>query len=105
GRRLSTFQVERAKFDNILLQQAKDAGVHVLEEANVTQILVEGETIVGVEYVYQGETRRVKAPFVIDGSGRAGKIANLFRLRKYNQRLRNVAVFTHFKGLDESNSP
>lgn len=105
GRRLSTFQVERAVFDNIMLQQAKDAGAHVLEEALVTRVLVEGESIVGVEYTYQGETRTVKAPYVIDASGRAGKIANLFRLRRYNQRLRNVAVFTNFTGVDEANNP
>lgn len=105
GRRLSTFQVERAIFDNILLEQAKEAGVHVLEEATVVQLLVEGEAIVGVKYVYQGETREVRAPYVIDGSGRAGKVASLFRLRKYNKRLRNVAVFTHFENLNEANNP
>jgi FADH2-dependent halogenase len=105
GRKLYSYQVERSIFDNIMLQQAKDAGVQVLEEANVTRLLFEGEKIVGVEYVYQGSTSTARATYVIDASGRAGKIANHFRLRKMSKRLLSVAVYTLFEGTDEQFNP
>lgn len=100
-----TFQVERAHFDNVLLTCAKEAGVHVLEEANVIRPLLEKERVVGVEYEYQGQRQREHAPFVIDASGRAGVIANLFKLRKPIPRQKMVAVFKHFGNFNEKNHP
>jgi flavin-dependent dehydrogenase len=106
GRALTTFQVERSEFDNILLQNAVDRGAHVVEEARVNQVdLVDGR-IVGVTYTKDGERRAVTGRHVLDASGRAGVIANQhLRSRKMAERLRMVAVFHHFDGVQESTNP
>ena len=100
-----TFQVERAHFDDVLLTCAKEAGASVLEEAHVIGPLLERGRVVGVEYEYQGQKQREEAAFVIDASGRAGAIANFFKLRKPITRQKMVAVFGHFENFSENNHP
>jgi FADH2-dependent halogenase len=100
-----TFQVERAHFDQFLLEHAMDSGAEVLQEAKVKQLLFKGEQVIGVEYEKNGETRRVYARYVVDASGRFGVIARQFKLRKVNERLKMVAVFRHFDQFDEANNP
>jgi geranylgeranyl reductase family protein len=105
GRIHYAFQVERATFDTMLLNHAKHSGAEVLEDAQVQKLLFDGERIVGVEYVHAGHSESVRATYVIDASGRAGKIANHFNLRKTNERQRMVAVFNHFTNVREENNP
>lgn len=105
GRKHVTFQVERAEFDRMLLNEAREAGAEVLHEATVTELLFNGERMDGVQYKHGGEVHTVKASFVIDASGRNGKIANHFKLRKMNPILKMVAVYKHFNNLDESKNP
>jgi len=99
------FQVERAHFDNVLLESAKEAGVDVLEHAQVIRPLLEGERIVGVEYEYQGQIYREEAAYVVDASGRTGTIANFFKLRKPITRQKMIGIFRHFGDFNEKNNP
>ncbi|MFJ8163942.1 NAD(P)/FAD-dependent oxidoreductase [Streptomyces sp. NPDC096136] len=104
GRYSSAFQVERARFDKMLTEQAAAAGARVLFGANVNELLMEGDRMVGVRYEREGEQHEVRSKYVIDASGRAGRIANRFGLRKTLEKLRMVAVFRHYAGLDESHN-
>ncbi|MGW9715316.1 NAD(P)/FAD-dependent oxidoreductase [Streptomyces albidoflavus] len=105
GRHAQTFQVERAHFDNALLDHARKAGAHVLTQAHVDELLFEGDRIVGVRFRRGGESHEVRAAYVVDSSGRSGKIAKAFGLRRSVDQLRMVAVFRHFTGLDENANP
>jgi FADH2-dependent halogenase len=98
-------QVERARFDHTLLRCARDAGATVLEGANVSDLLIEDGRVTGVTYEYGGRRHTVRASFVIDAGGRASKVARTFGLRKPIEKLRMVAVFRHFGGLNEANNP
>jgi FADH2-dependent halogenase len=100
-----SFQVERAHFDNVLLNNAKEAGAQVLEGAHVVRPLFEEERIAGVEYDYQGQRYRVEASYVIDASGRGGTIANFFKLRKPITRQKMVGIFQHYGNFNEKNNP
>lgn len=100
-----SFQVERAHFDSVLLNNAREAGARVLEGASVVCPLLEGERVVGVEYEYQGQRHRERATYVIDASGRRGTIANFFKLRKSILRQRMVGIFQHFENFSEENHP
>ncbi len=100
-----TFQVERSKFDQVLLDNAREAGTTVIEQANVTRPLLEGDRVIGVEYVVDKDLYRATARFVIDASGRVGKIANYFKLRKTNDRLKMVAFYKHFGNVSEDHNP
>jgi FADH2-dependent halogenase len=105
GRKQYAYEVERAGFDDLLLRQAVEAGVQLLEGAHVVRPLLAGDAVIGVEFEYKGGTQKVYADFVIDASGRAGRLANFFKLRKVDRRLRQVAVFKHFTDVKEENNP
>lgn len=100
-----TLQLERAHYDRLLADHARASGAHVVENANVTSVLFDGERIVGVRYTAGGRKRTVRARFVLDAAGRASKISQTLGLRRTIDRLRMVAVFRHFKGLDERHNP
>jgi FADH2-dependent halogenase len=100
-----TFQVERARLDQILLDKAAATGAVVLQEATAGNLVLDNGAIVGVEYEHLGRRERATAPFVVDASGRGGRIANSLKIRRPNTRLRMVAVYKHLGGLDESNNP
>ncbi len=101
----STFQVERAHFDNTLAQFARESGAAMLEQAPAHELVREGERVAGVQYQHGGVTRTVRARYVVDAAGRASRAAKSFGVRKANERLRKVAVFHHLKGLSEEHNP
>lgn len=105
GRHHTTFQVERAHFDEALLKRARKAGAVVKTAASVDDLLLDGERVIGVRYRHDGSRHEVRAPYVLDASGRSGKVAQTFGLRKKVDQLRMVAVYRHFTGLDEANNP
>jgi FADH2-dependent halogenase/halogenation protein CepH len=98
-------QVERAHFDQTLAHCARDAGATFLEGANVSDLVMENDRVVGVQYSHGGKSYEVRAPYVIDAGGRASRVARKFALRKPVARLRMIAVFRHFKGLTEAHNP
>ncbi len=100
-----SYNLNRARFDKILLDHAKDTGAQVLQGADVKKLIFDGERLAGVEYQYRGRRHQARASFVIDASGRAGLIAKHFNLRKMNHKLQNVAVFQHYKDVVVENNP
>ncbi|AOX00095.1 MULTISPECIES: NAD(P)/FAD-dependent oxidoreductase [Moorena] len=100
-----SYNLNRARFDKILLDHAQDTGAQVLQEADVKKLIFDGERLAGVEYQYQGCRHEARANFVVDASGRAGLIAKHFNLRKMNNKLQNVAVFQHYKDVVAENNP
>lgn len=92
-------QVERAKFDQILLDHAREAGAEVREECAVTSHRIDAD---GVDVVCQngGGEQTVRASFLIDASGLANRTANAGSLRDYYEGHRKIAVFGHFRGVD-----
>jgi FADH2-dependent halogenase/halogenation protein CepH len=104
GRFDRAFQVERARFDGMLVNEAAKAGAEVHLGAPVKDLLMDGDRMTGVTYEEGGELHRLDATYVIDASGRAGRIANKLGLRKMLERLRMVGVFRHYTGLDERNN-
>lgn len=105
GRQATTFQVERAHFDNILLSHARDCGARTLNGAVVTDLLFDGGRSAGLRYEHEGQTRTVRSRFVLDAAGRNSRFVQQFRLRHTIDRLRNIAVFKHLHGLDERYNP
>ncbi|MFC3456282.1 NAD(P)/FAD-dependent oxidoreductase [Amycolatopsis speibonae] len=105
GRHSETFQVERAHFDQVLLEKARANGAEVITGAAVRELVMTGDRITGVRYRHDGGEHEVSASFVVDASGRAGTIANRFGLRKTTDDLRMVAIFRHYEGLDERYNP
>jgi geranylgeranyl reductase family protein len=96
----SAFEVDRAEFDQLLLQNAARLGVEVREGTAVTRFAIDHE---GVEVTLQsatdGETR-VSAELLIDATGQSSFLAGKLGLREMDRDLKNFAVFSHFEGAE-----
>jgi len=97
----TTFQVERSKFDQLLLRHAADSGCEVREEAKVENIeLGKGQTPHRVTYRQDGESRTVEARWIVDASGRDAFLGRLLRLPKTDLGMaKRFATFAHFHGV------
>lgn len=94
-----TFHVERAKFDELLLNNARKHGAEAREEWTVKEVVFEGDRAVGVMAGPNGEPpQRISAKMVVDASGRDCMIARRMGWRKPDPVLNKIAHFTHFKG-------
>jgi len=94
-----TWQVVRSEFDQMMLENAREQGVHVHEGTRVLEVLFEGERAVGVEIADgAGQTRQVRAKVVVDASGQSSMIINKFGLRVPDPHLNKGAVWTYFEG-------
>jgi halogenation protein CepH len=93
------FQVERARFDQILLDNARRAGVDVREGCGVHDVVVAGDRVTGVRYADpDGRPRELHARFVVDASGSHGRLHTHVGAREYSEFFRNLAVFGYFEG-------
>jgi halogenation protein CepH len=92
------YQVERSRFDQILLDNARRHGVDVRERHTVDDVLIEDDRVVGVRYVDDsGQTRTVRARFVVDASGNTSPLHRRVGDRVYSEFFRNVALFCYFE--------
>jgi flavin-dependent dehydrogenase len=93
-----TWQVWRAHFDRLLLDNAQEKGVEVVKRARVLEVLFDGKKAVGVKVkVGEAEPVDVHAKVVVDASGRSAIIGNAQGNREVNPYLRNGAVWSYFK--------
>ena len=94
-----TWQVCRAEFDQLLLDNAREHGVTVHEGARVLEVLFEGERAVGIRVQQEaGGERVVRAPVVIDASGQSSVIIDRLKLREWDPVLKKAALWTYWKG-------
>jgi FADH2-dependent halogenase len=98
----AAFQVERSRFDQILLQHAAASGAEVREGWTVTRFEDQADCVL-VEARSGAKTTKFKAGFLLDASGRANLTGNQEGLRIVHPHLKKLAVFGHFDGvlLDE----
>jgi FAD-dependent halogenase len=94
------YQVERMKFDDILLKHAGKLGVDVREECSVAGVLADNGRMSGVEYDdAHGDRHTIKATYVVDASGNRSRLhAAAEGERVYSKFFQNVAVFGYFAG-------
>lgn len=96
-----SWQVERAVFDDILLRNAAEQGVEVVEEAKVTSVLFDGERPSAVEWQWRGDQSRHVSTFdfLVDASGRTGVLSRQhFDMRRPHEQFRNTAVWAYWDG-------
>jgi flavin-dependent dehydrogenase len=94
-----TWQVLRSEFDQMLLDHARDRGVEVREETEVTELLREGERVVGVRAQTRGgEVLEYRSRMILDCSGRESFAAVRNGWRVKDPMLNKVAVWTYYEG-------
>ena len=97
-----SYQVERAKFDQLLLDNATEKGADLLQPCRVTSAeLNQGRWDITVKSE-QGE-KHYRAKWLLDGSGRSAFLGKRLKLPQdtipYPKRF---AVYSHFKGVARS---
>jgi halogenation protein CepH len=100
GEASTAYQVERSRFDKILLDNARRNGVDVREESSVVDVIEENGRVVGVRYAdSSGERHEVRASYVADASGNTSRIhSKVGGNRVYSEFFRNLALFGYFEG-------
>jgi len=93
------YQVERAKFDHLLLDNARKHGVDVREGHAVDDYLVEDGRVVGVHFTDgAGVKRTARARFVANAGGNTSALYDRIGERVFSQFFQNVALFTYYEG-------
>ena len=94
-----TWQVDRATFDRMLLDHAREQGVEVRLRATVREVLFEGSHVIGADVEDEGgRRRRILSRVVIDASGQTSMLARRLKLREMDPALRHAAIFTRYLG-------
>jgi flavin-dependent dehydrogenase len=94
-----TWQVRRAEFDQMLLNNAREHGVDAREGVRVLDVLFEGDRAVGVKVRYEdGRQEEVRSQVVVDASGQSSLIMGRLGLRQWDKELRKAALWTYWEG-------
>ena len=93
-------QVERSKFDDILLRHSRECGAEVREESTVLEHSIGAD---GVTVRYRdaaGAEHSEEAAFLIDASGLTNFTANKEGAREFYTGHKKVAVFSHYHNVE-----
>ncbi|GAA3570750.1 NAD(P)/FAD-dependent oxidoreductase [Amycolatopsis ultiminotia] len=99
GRTSTAYQVDRARFDQILLENARKHGVDVREEHEVLALIEEDGRYRGVRFRDDsGAVATAAARYVVVAAGSSTALYKGVGERVYSDFFRNVAVFGYFEG-------
>lgn len=97
-RRYTAFQVDRARYDKLLLDHAQSCGAEVREGVRVEQVLVNGDRLEGLRLA-GGET--VTAQYYIDASGTIALFRRALGIGiDPGLELRHIALWDYWTGAD-----
>jgi len=88
------YQVERAVFDRMMLETARERGAEVREETGVEAVAFDDEGV-----TLQTSSGEVRARYVIDASGRNTIIGQQFGLKRAYEHLRKFSCFAHYENV------
>ena len=93
------YQVERSKFDKILLDHAQKMGADVREGCAVTGRIDDEGRVRGVSYSdAEGNAREVQARYVVDATGNQSRIhKEVGGSRRYSDFFRSIALYGYFE--------
>lgn len=105
GRRLPEmytkgWHVRRGEYDHLLLKTAAEHGAEVRFGALVNDVLIDeaSQRITGVTFSEGAQAHVVKSAWVIDASGQDGLLSRKFKLREYDERMNNYALWGYWQG-------
>ncbi len=93
-------QVERAKFDQVLLKAASRAGADVREGAEVVAFELGADAVeVEVRGRDSGATQRIRGRYLVDATGQDALLARTGKTVEPYRNFGRAAVFRHYRGL------
>ena len=91
--------LSRSVLDSILVDRLRALPVEFRENVRVTDLVIEGDRVAGVEALdAEGRRQTIAAPLVIGADGRASVVAHRLGCR-HPHRLRRIALVTYVTGL------
>jgi flavin-dependent dehydrogenase len=94
----TAFQVERSKFDKILLDHARECGADVREETSVEDIaLAPGRPRLTIA-AQSGALEEIEAEYLLDCSGRHSVLGTRLGLKREYAGLQKFAIYAHYVG-------
>jgi len=98
-RETEAIQVERARFDHLLLEHARQSGAEVRQGWTVQRFSTQSEGVTVEATDAGGHAESLRTRFLLDASGRTNLTGNQENLRQNHPRHRKYAVFGHFTGV------
>jgi len=94
----TAYQVERMKFDTILLNNARSRGVDVREQHMATRLLCDKNRVVGVAYTNSGGGElTATARYVVDAGGNRSCFHKYCGERVFSRFFQNVALYCYYE--------
>jgi len=94
------FQVQRAEFDSILVQNAVRQGVNVHQNMVAADATFEDDGFVRIATTnQQNQAANWRARFVVDATGRQTFLSSKLQLKRKNTKHNSAAIFSHFDGV------
>src|SRR3954447_2445012 len=90
-----SYQVPRAEFDKVLLDNAGEYGAEVREETAVEKIDFADDE---VRLTIAKTNEKIVAKYLIDASGRNSLISSMFKLKQKYEHLQKISIFAHYDG-------
>ena len=94
-----TIQVERERFDEVLLRHSAQCGVTVREGHRLLDVAFDAEAVTLRFAGPDGNEGTARVRVVVDASGRAGVVVKRFGRHEYDSLLRNIAVHAQYEGI------
>jgi flavin-dependent dehydrogenase len=95
------YQVERAEFDEMLLQNAIRHGAVVYQPWSVREVLFDGERAVGLTARSEdGRSLTVRCPMVVDASGRSAFLGSRLGIKRDIELDSRTAFYAHFEHVE-----
>jgi flavin-dependent dehydrogenase len=93
----TAYQVERSRFDKILLDHAAETGCEVRQGERVTDFSFDEEGV-----TVRTSSGEFRGRYLIDCSGRNALVGTQFNLRRNYPELRKFSLYAHFEGVDRA---
>lgn len=94
----TTFHVERATFDKIVLDHVKEMGATVYEETRVTKILKADDSVAGLVAKGPDGEKEIEAKYYVDASGHVGALRKAMGVAVDEPTsLKNVAFWNYWE--------
>ena len=94
-----SWEVDRAAFDQMLLERAAEAGAVVRQRTAVRDVLMDGDRVVGVHAVSgDGQAGDIRASVVVDATGQSALLSRKFKLTAWDPKLKHASLYTRYRG-------
>lgn len=93
-----TFQVERDRFDEILLDHALRSGARIEQGSEARAFETDAEGVDVRVLGSDGKERDVRARILVDATGQHSLVARRFGLREMDPELKNFSLYSHYEG-------